>query len=745
MGQSEKTRMMKKKKYRKFWSKTNKSIRNMLCLARKKKSRLLVEDDNVAENGLITDVPGPEPRESYDSSRIMEFVSSIRFRRRSRLSNISNVTFSGTSDNGAEAFLRRNDMPKLDVLRKPDQYNELERRTQQILGINNAAMGYTSVVSEEKSYQPLVTREIWISWVRSLRQLDPRLQIYHFFNDIARVGAKDIKKSIIDTNLVPKEVRCFQQSSVFSVWRPTSNDAIQKMVRGDARGKGLDIKGKSAKHGLISGYVPFLQIHSNDEHKKMVGSRIKGARVRVFYPRKKDRDTAASILEFTAEQMKMTLDFAKKKLSSGETLTSEQIERFTRQITSLEVDSPSINLIDDFESQKRFGLDVEERLFWESYVERQDITREQYSKNDTGRPSEPAYQDMNFGALRRIPGEGEPRAVLYQFGNVMDPLTLLMAYEEQGSVLPVVSDFDCFLVGTRNVSFEKSIPPDQIELLNWCTNLIEKTLDCYNGVDSWTKCWLKNLKEESLRGFHPHIPRFGFGDPKSYTMMESVIGRIQKNGAVRHGAECFNYYFPQDLDEEFLVVSDDTFNGKLLWNYVNEEELKSILSRKIDQGYTFPLNPKWVLCDKGWKSIYDKLMKTAQENPNTNVSQAVDSWYPPESGIRERIEEIHAKYPHGFKQKVGLKKSQSFSVTEDMDLAELELNRFITLRRAKRKLKAALLMQKLEKINEDTSSQKIKDNLSHDIEENPSDIVDNPSQDMKDNLLQQEKAQGNQE
>eukprot|EP00957_Ditylum_brightwellii_P129516 9879258-Ditylum_brightwellii.AAC.1 len=80
-----------------------------------------------------------------------------------------------------------------------------------------------------------------------------------------------------------------------------------------------------------------------------------------------------------------------------------------------------------------------------------------------------------------------------------------------------------------------------------------------------------------------------------------------------------------------------------------------------------------------------------------------------------------------------------------MDLAELELNRFITLRRAKRKLKAALLMQKLETINEDTSPQKIEDNLLHDIEENPSDIVDNPSQDMKDNLLQQEKAQGNQE
>ena len=27
-------------------------------------------------------------------------------------------------------------------------------------------------------------------------------------------------------------------------------------------------------------------------------------------------------------------------------------------------------------------------------------------------------------------------------------------------------------------------------------------------------------------------------------------------GAVRHGAECFNYYFPQEMDDEFLVIWD---------------------------------------------------------------------------------------------------------------------------------------------------------------------------------------------
>ena len=31
-------------------------------------------------------------------------------------------------------------------------------------------------------------------------------------------------------------------------------------------------------------------------------------------------------------------------------------------------------------------------------------------------------------------------------------------------------------------------------------------------------------------------------------------GPKARRGAVRHGAECFNFYFPQELDPEFLVV-----------------------------------------------------------------------------------------------------------------------------------------------------------------------------------------------
>lgn len=40
---------------------------------------------------------------------------------------------------------------------------------------------------------------------------------------------------------------------MFTVWRPTSFDAIKKMMVGEGVGKGLEIKGKSAKCGLLSG------------------------------------------------------------------------------------------------------------------------------------------------------------------------------------------------------------------------------------------------------------------------------------------------------------------------------------------------------------------------------------------------------------------------------------------------------------------------------------------------------------
>ena len=49
----------------------------------------------------------------------------------------------------------------------------------------------------------------------------------------------------------------------------------------------------------------------------------------------------------------------------------------------------------------------------------------------------------------------------------------------------------------------------------------------------WSLLWLEVLKESS---YHPEIPRFGFGDPVSYSIVENAVERLQLSGAVRHGA-----------------------------------------------------------------------------------------------------------------------------------------------------------------------------------------------------------------
>lgn len=106
----------------------------------------------------------------------------------------------------------------------------------------------------------------------------------------------------------------------------------------------------------------------------------------------------------------------------------------------------------------------------------------------------------------------------------------------------------------------------------------------------------------------------------------------------------FNYYFPQDLDDEFLVIANDLPDNKP-WAYVDVEGLQDILEKKIDQGYTFPLNPKWVLCDSfRWKALYDKLLLSDK----AETRQSMDIWFPPQSGLREQIERIHERRPNGF-------------------------------------------------------------------------------------------------
>merc|ERR1711971_1188470 len=124
-----------------------------------------------------------------------------------------------------------------------------------------------------------------------------------------------------------------------------------------------------------------------------------------------------------------------------------------------------------------------------------------------------------------------------------------MAYEENDLVKPVVSDFDCFLVGTRGVAYNKPLGEHELSMLHWCVDEIEGVLHSPDPETGWTQRWLK-VKKDQLKygGAQKPMPTFGYADPRSHAIMQGAVRRLKTSGAVRHGPECFNYSFPQELD-----------------------------------------------------------------------------------------------------------------------------------------------------------------------------------------------------
>jgi hypothetical protein len=109
------------------------------------------------------------------------------------------------------------------------------------------------------------------------------------------------------------------------------------------------------------------------------------------------------------------------------------------------------------------------------------------------------------------------------------------------AVLPVVSDFDCFLLGTRGIRYQTPLPEEQVNLVHEVIDDTEKILqDCSEGKStSWTASWLANMKQKT--GYRT-MPKYGFGDPKSYQIMRHAVKRLEEFGAVRHGAEVSTVY-----------------------------------------------------------------------------------------------------------------------------------------------------------------------------------------------------------
>ena len=146
----------------------------------------------------------------------------------------------------------------------------------------------------------------------------------------------------------------------------------------------------------------------------------------------------------------------------------------------------------------------------------------------------------------------------------------------------------------------------------------------------------------------------------------------------------------QDLDETYLI----TWGGfphipgfkPAPWRYVSPAELVDFLKERVVDGFAFPLNPKWLLCDPGFYQLFEAQLA------NDASRAALDKWFPKDSGISERLAAVHAAHPDGF---VPLERSQSEEAPQehdlDQDMAEARLKRYITLQRAKRKLRAVLV------------------------------------------------------
>ena len=70
--------------------------------------------------------------------------------------------------------------------------------------------------------------------------------------------------------------------------------------------------------------------------------------------------------------------------------------------------------------------------------------------------------------------------------------------------------------------------------------------------------------------------------------------------------------------------------GERTLKYVNREGLRAFLLERIPEGFMFPLNPKWLLCDEGWFDVYAALNRKAD----------LSVWLPPESGLPQMLESI---------------------------------------------------------------------------------------------------------
>merc|ERR1719313_1770329 len=170
---------------------------------------------------------------------------------------------------------------------------------------------------------------------------DPRKMIADFYRSGDKRGSRGccVHDSSFDPDMVPE----IDKTEWFSVYRPTSRDAIAKMLSGNAVGKGLNVKGKSSKQGVLSGFVPFSQV-SDNKHKPMIEKSPKGARTKLYFRSKAGREEAL------------------KKLNS-----------VMNGLDARTVEKRTIDMLDDY-APGVYGIDLPEPVLHEAYLMMPDLS-----------------------------------------------------------------------------------------------------------------------------------------------------------------------------------------------------------------------------------------------------------------------------------------------------------------------------------------------------------------------------------
>ncbi|CAJ1346184.1 unnamed protein product [Effrenium voratum] len=80
-----------------------------------------------------------------------------------------------------------------------------------------------------------------------------------------------------------------------------------------------------------------------------------------------------------------------------------------------------------------------------------------------------------------------------------------------------------------------------------------------------------------------------------------------------------------------------------------------------------PLNPIWCVRDPGWFDV----LQAQMESPFCKA--ALEAWYPPQSGILEKVQALHEEFPDGLELASRSEVPQlqrSFSTCPDLDTLE---------------------------------------------------------------------------